>query len=73
MNFDGQQHLTELDDDELAQKAEECRARAMGGDKAAFGLADAFEAELRRRSRDSALQPLTQIDLPPVKPWWKFW
>jgi len=73
MDFEEQQHLTELDDDELAKKAQAWRARAMGGDKAAFGLADAFEAELRRRTRDSARQPLTQIDLPPVKPWWRFW
>lgn len=68
-----QLHLTELDDDELATLAVDWRARAMRGEKEAFGVANAFESELRRRARNSSLQSLEPLELPPAKPWWKFW
>ena len=48
----------ELDDDQLAELAREWRSRAARGDELAFGLAHAFEAELRRRVRDSQISPL---------------
>lgn len=74
MNFqDEQLHLTELDDDELATLAVDWRARAMRGEKEAFGVANAFESELRRRARNSSLQSLEPLELPAPKPWWKFW
>ncbi|CAN7767220.1 hypothetical protein LJR290_007352 [Variovorax sp. LjRoot290] len=66
----------ELDDDQLAELAREWRSRAARGDELAFGLAHAFEAELRRRVRDSQVSPLAtpeQPSSPEPRPWWKFW
>jgi hypothetical protein len=67
----------ELDDDQLAELAREWRRRrAAREDELAFGLAHAFEAELRRRVRDSQVSPLTtpeQPRSPKPRPWWKFW
>ena len=65
----------ELNDADLAQLAHQWRARAMRGDRVAFGPAQVFEAEQRRRVRDSKF-----VELAPEKstyqtdrPWWKFW
>ena len=67
-------HLTELDDDSLSELSLEWRARALRGDPSAFGPAQALEAELRRRVGNSGMAPLSvPQQLPPVKPWWKFW
>jgi len=69
------QEPTELSDTDLAQLAHQWRARAMRGERQAFGLAQAFEIEQRRRLRDSFFVELTpattqyQTD----RPWWKFW
>jgi hypothetical protein len=65
-----------LNDDELQNLASEWRIRAMQGDQLAHRMAQALEAEQRRRIRDTGLQTL-----PPAassmylrkKPWWKFW
>lgn len=66
-------HLTELDDDRLSELGREWRARALRGERSAFGVAQAFEAELRRRVRHSGLQQLSEPPDLPAKPWWKFW
>lgn len=62
-------------DTDLAQLAHHWRARALRGERKAFGVAQAFEVEQRRRLRDSFY-----VDLEPTKgqyqtsrPWWKFW
>lgn len=66
-------HLTELDDDRLAELAHEWRARALRGEQAAYGPAQAYEAELRRRIRNSGFHsPAPAVSLPD-KPWWRFW
>jgi len=65
-----------LGDDELQNLASEWRLRAMQGDQLAHRMAQALEAEQRRRIRDTGLQTL-----PPAAssmysrktPWWKFW
>lgn len=65
-----------LQDDELQSLASEWRLRAMRGDQLAHRMAQALEAEQRRRIRDTGLQTL-----PPAPssvhsrrtPWWKFW
>lgn len=65
-----------LNDDELQNLASEWRIRAMQGDQLAHRMAQALEAEQRRRIRDTGLQTL-----PPAAssmysrktPWWKFW
>jgi len=66
---------TELSDTDLAQLAHEWRARAMRGDRQAFGPAQAFEVEQRRRLRDSLFVELTPAVTPfqTDRPWWKFW
>ncbi|SFM67138.1 hypothetical protein [Variovorax sp. OV329] len=62
-------------DTDLAELAHHWRARALRGEREAFGLAQSFEVEQRRRLRDSFY-----VDLEPVtteyqtdRPWWKFW
>lgn len=68
------QHLTEMDDERLGELSREWRARALRGEQSAFGPAQALEAELRRRVRNTGLAPLPDLpELPPAKPWWKFW
>jgi hypothetical protein len=63
-----------LQDEELQNLASEWRIRAMQGDQLAHRMAQALEAEQRRRIRDTGLQTL-----PPAPsrrsatPWWKFW
>ena len=64
-----------ISDSDLAQLAQHWRARALRGEREAFGLAQALEVEQRRRQRDSAY-----VDLAPAtteyqsgRPWWKFW
>jgi hypothetical protein len=63
-----------LQDEELQNLASEWRLRAMQGDQLAHRMAQALEAEQRRRIRDTGLQTL-----PPAAsrrastPWWKFW
>jgi len=65
-----------LDDSELQSLASQWRIRAMQGDQLAHRMAQALEAEQRRRIRDTGLQTL-----PPAAssmqsrrtPWWKFW
>ena len=65
-----------LDDARLRHLAREWRDRARHGDQIAPGIADAFEAEIRRRERriDDASgtgQPRTSGVA--SRPWWKFW
>ena len=67
-------HLTEMDDERLSELSREWRARALRGEQSAFGPAQALEAELRRRARNSGRAPLSDLpELPRAKPWWKFW
>ena len=68
-------HPTNVSDTDLAHLAHHWRARALRGERDAFGVAQAFEVEQRRRLRDSFF-----VDLSPMKseyqtdrPWWKFW
>ena len=68
----------DLDDDALAELAREWRLRAARGEQLAFGVAQAFEAEQRRRQRiqESQAQPLaspTQQKEALSRSWWKFW
>jgi hypothetical protein len=68
----------ELDDEQLAELAREWRERAGRGEQLAFGVAQAFEAEQRRRRRiqGSQVQLLAspnQLKMAPSRPWWKFW
>ena len=62
-----------LQDEELHNLATEWRMRAMRGDQLAHRLAQALEAEQRRRIRDSGLQILTPAASRASAPWWKFW
>jgi hypothetical protein len=64
-----------VSDTDLAVLAHHWRARAMRGEREAFGLAQVLEVEQRRRLRDSIY-----VELAPAKsqfqtgrPWWKFW
>ncbi len=66
---------SDINDTDLAQLAHHWRARALRGEREAFGVAQTFEVEQRRRLRDTAY-----LDLAPVtteyqagRPWWKFW
>ncbi|MFC5606458.1 hypothetical protein [Variovorax soli] len=66
---------SDVNDTDLAQLAHHWRARALRGEREAFGVAQAFEVEQRRRLRDSFY-----LDLEPAKstfqtqrPWWRFW
>ncbi|PSL78979.1 hypothetical protein C7T35_40065 [Variovorax sp. WS11] len=68
----------ELDDEQLAELAREWGTRAAGGEQLASGVAQAFEAEQRRRQRtqESQVQPLASPEQPKQtkpRPWWKFW
>ncbi|WP_436820413.1 hypothetical protein [Variovorax sp. DT-64] len=62
-----------LEDSELQSLAAEWRIRAMQGDQLAHRMAQALEAEQRRRIRDSGLQPLPPARSSASAPWWKFW
>ena len=62
-----------LEDSELQSLAVEWRIRAMQGDKLAHRMAQALEAEQRRRTRDTGLQPLPPARSSTGPPWWKFW
>ena len=68
----------EVDDDQLAELAREWRARATRGEQLAFGVAQAFEVELRRRQRDRDTQAQA-LESPKVpqkgssRSWWKLW
>ena len=68
----------DLDDDQLTELAVVWRARAARGEQLAFGVAQAFEAEQRRRERiqESQVQPLVapaQRKKALSRPWWKVW
>jgi hypothetical protein len=62
-----------LEDQELQTLASEWRIRAMRGDQLAHRMAQALEAEQRRRIRNSGLQTLPPASSPSHSPWWKFW
>jgi hypothetical protein len=62
-----------LEDEELQTLASEWRIRAMRGDQLAHRLAQALEAEQRRRIRDTGLQTLPPASSDGSAPWWKFW
>ena len=62
-----------LEDAELQSQAAQWRMRAMQGDQLAHRMAQALEAEQRRRIRDSGLQPLPPARSDDTDPWWKFW
>jgi hypothetical protein len=68
-----------LPDEELQSLASEWRIRAMQGDQLAHRMAQALEAEQRRRIRDTGLMPLLpERPAGPdhsadMAPWWKFW
>jgi len=68
-----------LQDEELQSLASEWRIRAMQGDQLAHRLAQALEAEQRRRIRDTGLMPLPperpagSAQATEMAPWWKFW
>lgn len=62
-----------LEDAELQSLAAQWRIRAMQGDQLAHRMAQALEAEQRRRIRDSGLQPLPPARSADMAPWWKFW
>ena len=66
----------ELDDEQLAELAREWGTRAAGGEQLASGVAQAFEAEQRRRHQESQVQPLGFPEHPKQakpRPCWKFW
>jgi hypothetical protein len=63
-----------LEDAELQNLASEWRLRAMQGDQLAHRMAQALEAEQRRRIRDTGLQTLAPAaSRRSSTPWWKFW
>jgi hypothetical protein len=62
-----------LPDSELQSLASEWRIRAMRGDHLAHRMAQALEAEQRRRIRDTGLQPLPPADSSGAPRWWKLW
>ena len=63
----------QLEDAELQSQAAQWRMRAMQGDQLAHRMAQALEAEQRRRIRDTGLQPLPPARSSASAPWWKFW
>ncbi|TPG21376.1 hypothetical protein EAH83_17510 [Variovorax ginsengisoli] len=65
--------LSHLEDGELAQLAGEWRARALRGDRKAYGPAHALEVEQRRRRGPSSTIGPEGTPAPTPKPWWKFW
>lgn len=62
-----------LEDAELQSLASEWRVRAMQGDQLARRMAQALEAEQRRRIRDTGLMTLPPEHAADMAPWWKFW
>lgn len=63
-----------LEDEELHNLASGWRLRAMQGDQLAHRMAQALEAEQRRRIRDTGLQTLPPAPSSRAStPWWKFW
>ena len=66
---------SDINDSDLAQLAHHWRARALRGEREAFGVAQTFEVEQRRRLRDSAYLDLAPVttEYQPGRPWWKFW
>jgi hypothetical protein len=75
-NFGMSEQMTtpaKLEDSELQSLAAEWRIRAMQGDQLAHRMAQALEAEQRRRIRDTGLQPLPPARSSAAAPWWKFW
>ncbi len=65
--------LAHLADDELERLALQWRAQASRGDREAFGIAHAFEVEVRRRQRASQMQALPPEPAPDPRRWWQFW
>ena len=65
--------LAQIDDEELQRLGVAWRAQASRGQREAFGIAHALEVELRRRTRDSQIQPLPQMPPSAPRSWWKFW
>ena len=65
--------LDHLEDAELAQLALEWRARALRGDRKAYGLAHALEVEQRRRRVPEPIKDPAEAPTPAVRPWWRFW
>jgi len=74
---DGVPSALMLDDVQLSRLAREWRDRAQQGDPIAPGIADAFEAEIRRRERriDDApeVRRVGKSDTAVSRRWWKFW
>ncbi|RYF27871.1 MAG: hypothetical protein EOO23_07735 [Comamonadaceae bacterium] len=65
--------LAHLEDGELAQLAGEWRARALRGDRKAYGPAHALEVEQRRRLGPGRTSVPDGAPAPAGRPWWKFW
>jgi hypothetical protein len=65
--------LAHFEDGELAQLAGEWRARALRGDRQAYGPAHALEVEQRRRRAPRPTIEPAGAPAPAVRPWWKFW
>jgi len=66
---------TNVSDTDLGQLAHHWRARALRGEREAFGVAQALEVEQRRRLRDSfyvELEP-SKTAFQTSRPWWRFW
>ena len=66
---------SDVSDTDLAQLAHHWRARSLRGERQAFGVAQAFEVEQRRRLRNSFYVDLTptKTEFQTDRPWWKFW
>lgn len=64
-------HPGVLPDAELMARAQWWRYEAMHGHPAARDLAQAHEAEVRRRFADAL--PETRSRFRRSRPWWKFW
>jgi hypothetical protein len=62
-----------LQDAELQTLASQWRIRAMQGDRLAHRMAQALEAEQRRRVRDSGLSAMPPEPSRAPAPWWRFW
>ncbi|MEP6723086.1 MAG: hypothetical protein ABJA77_16705 [Variovorax sp.] len=65
--------LGHIEDEELERLAISWRAQALRGDREAYGIAHALEAEQRRRLRASQMAQLPPEPVAPQRPWWKFW
>lgn len=64
--------LAQVENEELERLCDSGRARALHGDREAFGIAQAFEVERRRRTRASQMRSLPP-KATPVRACWKFW